>query len=187
MSFKIAIIGAGPAGCMLGRLLHLANIEATIFEAEESCNFRSQGGTLDLSKKSGIAAIKAAGLYDEYLKFCRPDGAALGVCDKKANFYFQLSASKNGNPEIDRSELRLLLANSLPEGMIRWNHRLRRIDDSLNLHFDDSIETGFDLVVGAEGAWSKVRNLLSEEKPLFSGIAGYNLSIPNAEIGRAHV
>ena len=180
MPFKIAIIGAGPAGCMLGRLLHLANIEATIFEAEASCNFRNQGGSLDLSKKSGIAAIKAAGLFDEYLKFCRFDGSALGVCNKKAHFYFQIGASKHGNPEIDRSELRSLLANSLPEGMIRWNHRLRRVDENGELHFDNSTETGYDLIVGAEGAWSKVRSFLSEEEPFFSEIAGYNLSIPNA-------
>lgn len=180
MTFKIAIIGAGPSGCMLARLLHLANIEATIFEAEVSCNFRNQGGTLDLSKKCGIAAIKAAGLYDKYVKLCRFDGSALGVCDKKAHCYFQIGASEYGNPEIDRSELRSLLANSLPEGMIRWNHRLRRVDENLDLHFDDSTETGFDLIIGAEGAWSKVRSVLSEEKPFFSGIAGYNLSIPNA-------
>jgi 2-polyprenyl-6-methoxyphenol hydroxylase-like FAD-dependent oxidoreductase len=179
MPVKIAIIGAGPAGCMLGRLLHLKNIEATIFEAEASPNFRSQGGTLDLSR-SGIAAIKAAGLYEKYLKFCRFDGSAVGVCDKRARFYIQFGASEHGNPEIDRSELRSLLAGSLPEGMVRWNHRLRRVGDNLDLHFDDSVETGFDLVIGAEGAWSKVRSYLSEEKPFFSGIAGFTLSIPNA-------
>lgn len=48
------------------------------------------------------------------------------------------------------------------------------------LHFEQGIETGFDLIVGADGAWSKVRNALTEQKPFFSGVAGYNLSISNA-------
>ena len=96
--FKIAIIGAGPAGCMLARLLHhLANIECTIFEAEESLDFRSQGGTLDFN--AGLGALKAAGLYEEFLKFSRFDGSALGVCDKNAKFYIHFGATKAGNPE----------------------------------------------------------------------------------------
>lgn len=50
MPFKIAIIGAGPAGCALARLLQQSDhqIDVTIFESEASPNFRSQGGTLDL-------------------------------------------------------------------------------------------------------------------------------------------
>lgn len=52
MALKIAIIGAGPAGCALARLIQHSdqkhNISVTIFEAEASLDFRSQGGTLDL-------------------------------------------------------------------------------------------------------------------------------------------
>lgn len=97
----IAIIGAGPAGCLLGRLLHQANIKCTIFEAEESLDFRSQGGTLDLN--SGLEAIRAAKLYDEYLQYCRVDGSALAVYDKDAKFFVRMPASKAGTPEIDRA------------------------------------------------------------------------------------
>lgn len=83
---------------MLARLLHhLASIECTIFEAEDSLHFRSQGGTLDFS--SGLGALKAAGLYEEFLRLSRFDGAALGVCDKHAKFYMRVGATKAGNPE----------------------------------------------------------------------------------------
>jgi 2-polyprenyl-6-methoxyphenol hydroxylase-like FAD-dependent oxidoreductase len=179
MSLRIGVIGAGPAGCILGRLLHLADIECTIFEAEESLDFRSQGGTLDL--RLGLDALKAAGVHDEYLSFSRYDGSALTVCDKKGwkGFYIHMPASKHGNPEIDRAELRGLLLRSLPEGMVRWSHRLLRVDDE-GLHFEHGVESGFDLIVGADGAWSKVRNALTDEKPFFSGVAGYNFTIPNA-------
>ena len=80
-TFKIAIIGAGPGGCMLARLLHCANINVTIFEAEASVDFRSQGGTLDLRTKTGLAAMKEAGLYEEFLKHARFGGESLVLCD----------------------------------------------------------------------------------------------------------
>lgn len=56
MPLTIAIIGAGPAGCMLARLLphskQADNIDVKIFEIEASINYRSQGGSLDLHVKS---------------------------------------------------------------------------------------------------------------------------------------
>lgn len=179
MSPRIGIVGAGPAGCILSLLLHLANIDCVIFEAEESLDFRSQGGTLDL--RLGLDALKAAGVYDEYLSFSRYDGSALTVCDKNGwkGFYIHMPASKHGNPEIDRAELRGLLLRSLPAGMVRWSHRLLRVDNE-GLHFEQGVESGFDLIVGADGAWSKVRNCLTDQKPFFSGISGYSLTIPNA-------
>ncbi|KAJ5759172.1 hypothetical protein N7520_006328 [Penicillium odoratum] len=53
--------------------------------------------------------------------------------------------------------------------MIRWGYHLRAIDEEHNLIFDHGIESGFDLVVGADGAWSKVRKVVSDQKPLYSG------------------
>lgn len=80
---------------MLAKLLSQANIAATIFEAALCPNFRTQGGTLELSRRSGIAAIKAAGLYEEHLQFCRFDGSALGVCDKEVRVLLKVAASQN--------------------------------------------------------------------------------------------
>jgi 2-polyprenyl-6-methoxyphenol hydroxylase-like FAD-dependent oxidoreductase len=76
MNIKIAIIGAGPAGCTLARLLQHSNtpVHITIYEGEHSLNARTQGGSLDLHTESGIAALKSAGLYEEFLKFVRFDG-----------------------------------------------------------------------------------------------------------------
>ena len=79
MTLKIAIVGAGPAGCVLARLLQQSDedIAVTIFEGEGDIDFRSQGGTLDLHEKTGQAALKAAGLFDEFLKYARYDGEAM--------------------------------------------------------------------------------------------------------------
>jgi 2-polyprenyl-6-methoxyphenol hydroxylase-like FAD-dependent oxidoreductase len=74
--FKIAIIGAGPAGCTLAKLLLHAEtpVDLTLFEGEKSLDARTQGGTLDLHTESGIEALKRCGLHDEFLRLARFDG-----------------------------------------------------------------------------------------------------------------
>jgi 2-polyprenyl-6-methoxyphenol hydroxylase-like FAD-dependent oxidoreductase len=182
---RIAIIGAGPAGCTLGRLLHTANIRFTIFEGESSPNTRSQGGTLDLREYAGLAAIKEALLYDEFLKYARYDGEALAITDKHLKKYFVVAGSDSrlsgARPEIDRRQLRSLLLGFLPEGSVKWGKRLRSVSEDRTLHFDDGDESGFDLIVGADGTWSKVRALLSDQLPAYSGICGTQFKISDAE------
>ncbi|MCJ1256342.1 hypothetical protein MMC24_004163 [Lignoscripta atroalba] len=182
---KIAIIGAGPAGCTLARLLIRANIPVTIFESEAAPDTRAQGGTLDLHTATGLAALKEAGLYDEFLKYARFDGEAITIADKKLRKYIKLggstSKSSRGRPEIDRARLRRLLLESLPEGTVRWKSRLQRVDEDLCLHFDYGTEKSFDLIVGADGAWSKVRPLVSKVQPFYAGIGGHDFYIADAE------
>jgi 2-polyprenyl-6-methoxyphenol hydroxylase-like FAD-dependent oxidoreductase len=184
MGLKIAIIGAGPAGCMLARLLKYRagdDIGITIFESEKSINYRSQGGTLDLHVRTGQLALREAGLYDEFLKHARFDGEAISLADKHFTRFVTVKGSKTGRPEIDRPVLRQLLYESLPEGTVCWNHKLDHIEAPGTLHFvNQPPRSGFDLIVGADGGWSRARNYLSTTKPHYSGISGHAFSIPNA-------
>ena len=111
---KVAIIGAGPAGCTLARLLlKEPNIDVIIFEGEKDLSVRAQGGTLDLHTGTAQKALQEAGLYDEFLKNARFDGEALAIVDKHKKAVLKLGgSSKNSNrgrPEIDRIRLRKLL------------------------------------------------------------------------------
>lgn len=68
-------------------------------------------------------------------------------------------------PEIDRRDLRLLLLGSVPNDKIRWGAKVERVhkegDDMMSICFaDGTVESGFRLVVGADGAWSKARSLV---------------------------
>jgi len=194
MVFKIAIVGAGPAGCMLARLLtHRANnIDVIIFEGEESLDLRAQGGTLDLHVKTGQRALKEAGLYDAFLKYARFDGEAMSLADKNLLCYVKINGnsakSTTGRPEIDRPKLRQILFENLPEHTVKWRHKLTQVvreesTGEFSLHFaDQPSQAGFDLVVGADGAWSRVRPVLSPAKPFHSGIAGHAFRIPGAKL-----
>ncbi|KAJ9149481.1 Tetracycline resistance protein from transposon [Pleurostoma richardsiae] len=196
-ALRIAIIGAGPAGCTLARLLSLSPvpIDVTVFEGEASIDFRDQGGTLDLHTATGLAALKEAGLWDKFLAHARYEGESLLFTDKDLKIYFQIKPSKpdgskvgGQRPEIDRADLRRILLESLPEGIVRWGRRLRRVEagdgdggtSAVSLVFDDEIVSGFDLVVGADGAWSKVRPLLRDEQPAFAGVGAHGLTIVDA-------
>ncbi|KAL2060364.1 hypothetical protein VTL71DRAFT_9759 [Oculimacula yallundae] len=192
---NIAIIGAGPAGCMLARLLLEAQLTSTalkhtitIFEAEDSPNFRAQGGTLDLHPKTGLAAIKAAGLYFKFLEHARFDGSAMRICDKNLKTWFKLSASDDGNPEIDRLQLRRMLLKALPEGTVKWGHKVMDVfsgdrGEGMELFFENRPPRGnFSLVIGADGGWSRTRQCVDKvQRPIFSGIAKFALTVPRDE------
>ncbi|RTE83309.1 hypothetical protein BHE90_002174 [Fusarium euwallaceae] len=183
---KVAIIGAGPAGCMLARLLHLGGIDVTIFEGEEHPNFRSQGGTLDLHTATGLAALKEAKLFDEFLKHARYDGQYLAIVDKNLEYLLVKNADGPYNkiqerPEIDRSKLRELLSHSLPENVIKWGHRLKNVEGR-TLVFEHTTLDGFDIIVGADGAWSKVRKEIDPDLvPEYSGIGLQELEVTDVE------
>ena len=68
---RIAIIGAGPGGLTLARLLHLAGNLPEVFESEAHALERPQGGTLDLHKDSAQLALQRAGLTAEFLAIAR--------------------------------------------------------------------------------------------------------------------
>ncbi|KAL1864715.1 hypothetical protein Daus18300_007517 [Diaporthe australafricana] len=199
---KIAIIGAGPVGTALGRLLlrQAPSISLTIFESEPSPDYRSQGGTLDLHTATGLAAIKDMGLWDEFSKHARYDGESLLMTDKNLKPFYQVKPSasptqRGGHvggqrPEIDRAALRQMLIESIPADMITWGHRLKELRPGKEPRSTELIFTladgsttrasGFDLIVGAEGAWSKVRGVLSDVKPMFAGVSNQAFEIPDA-------
>jgi len=144
---------------------------------------------LDLHEKTGQAALKAAGLFDEFKKHARYDGEAMKLADKNLLCYVKMNGaekgSTSGRPEIDRPVLRQMLYDSLPEGMVQFQKKVLQVeqnDEKMTLHFaDGTTAIGFDLIVGADGAWSKVRPLLSDIKPFYSGIAGHNFRMPDVE------
>src|SRR5271170_307152 len=186
MSPSIAIIGAGPAGLTLTRLLQVGNVDLnlTVFEKDASPTARVyQGGTLDLHPETGLAALKKAELFDEFQKHARYEGEEMVISDKNGvELLHTKEASDVGmhaRPEIDRETLKDMLLASVDSKLIQWDKNLKSIDaENGVLTFGDGSTAGpFDLVVGCDGAWSKVRPVLTDVTPHYAGICGFECHI----------
>ncbi|KIH93219.1 salicylate hydroxylase [Sporothrix brasiliensis 5110] len=173
---RIAIVGGGPAGLTLGVLLHRQNIPFTIFELRKQpteADLARPSGMLDLHPGSGLDAIEACGLTAEF-------GPLTGECSQQfliANRAGEVLMAADGGgkrPEISRNNLSKLLSTHVPPESIRWGHRLaaasKTAAGTTALDFGDNGSHTFDLVVGADGAWSRVRALLSDTRPHFTGM-----------------
>ena len=117
---KIAIIGGGPGGLTLARLLHVRGIAATVFESDAGQDARLQGGSLDLHTEKGIAALEAAGLMAAFDRVARPEDQGVRLYDRDSVCIFDDGdETHEGRPEIDRGQLRALLLACLPTEHIR--------------------------------------------------------------------
>ncbi|MFE9581020.1 FAD-dependent oxidoreductase [Nocardia sp. NPDC006044] len=173
---RIAIIGGGPAGLMCARILQGHNIQPAVYDADAAVDSRDPGGTLDLHADSGQIALEDAGLMDAFRSLARVEGQAKSRRDQHGTVLAQFIPVEGDEaaPEIDRGQLRTMLYEHLRPGTVRWEHQLTQAiplgDGTHRLEFANGVSTEVDLVVGADGAWSKIRPLLTDAKPQYLGV-----------------
>jgi 2-polyprenyl-6-methoxyphenol hydroxylase-like FAD-dependent oxidoreductase len=182
----ITIVGAGLGGLTLARVLHAHGIAAAVYDLDASPTARSQGGMLDIHEDSGQAALRAAGLYDEFLGIIHPGGEAIRVLDKTGAVRWQDEGDNGNRPEVHRSDLRRILLDSLPAGTIRWGAKVtaaRALPDGRHeVTFADGATVTTDLLIGADGAWSKVRPLVSDAVPVYCGFSFAETNLLDADV-----
>lgn len=188
---SVAIIGGGPGGLTLARLLQQKNINVKVYERDLNENARVQGSPLDLHYDSGLAALREANLLDEFKKNFLPGADREKIMNEKAEIFFsdhghKLEEDFNNiyfRPEIDRGALRKILLQSLEPETVIWNSHFLSMESQNAgwlLHFKDQPSVYADLVIGADGANSKIRPYVTEIKPFYTGILMLEGNIPNA-------
>jgi 2-polyprenyl-6-methoxyphenol hydroxylase-like FAD-dependent oxidoreductase len=177
----VTVIGAGLGGLTLARVLHVNGIQSTVYEAEPSPTARAQGGMLDIHDYNGQLAVEAAGLMAEFRSHILEGRQAMRVLDPDGTVLLeQGDDGTGGRPEIQRADLRQILLDSLPEGTVRWGRKVESARAG-EVTFADGSTISTDLLVGADGTWSRIRPLLTAATPRYSGTAFVETYLYNAD------
>ncbi|WP_406456779.1 FAD-dependent monooxygenase [Streptomyces sp. NBC_01622] len=184
MRHRIAVIGSGPAGLTFARVLHRYGHPVTVLERDPAPDARPPGGTLDLHERLGQLALEKAGLLAEFQALSRPEGQAMRILAPDGTVLrdWRPRPDDLANPEIDRGQLRDLLLGPLD---VRWGRGVTRVvpggQDGVLVDFADGLQETYDLVVGADGAWSRVRPALSPVTPHYTGVTSLETSLDDVD------
>ncbi len=107
----------------------------------------------------------------------------VGVKDCHACFKYVICVVQIGRPV-----LRQMLLDSLQQETVRWDHQLTSVEPLSSgghmLNFKNGRSMAADIVIGADGGRSKVREMLTSAKPSYQGVASIETYI--ADVDRSH-
>jgi 2-polyprenyl-6-methoxyphenol hydroxylase-like FAD-dependent oxidoreductase len=194
---SIAIVGGGPGGLILARLLQLKAANVKVYERDFNKNARVIGSPLDMHENSGLAALRKADLLNEFKKNFRPGADKTIITNEHAEILFSDHENKQEEdfgseyfrPEIDRSPLRNLLLESLQPETVVWNSHfisMEKQNEGWLLHFKNGSAAYADLVIAADGANSKIRPYITNTIAFYSGVTMLDVNVPDAEKAAPH-
>ena len=178
------MVGSGPAGLTFARVLHRHGYPVAVFERDPAPDARRPGGTLDLHEGLGQLALDKAGLLAQFQALSRPEGQAMRILDPDGTVLrdWRPRPDDRANPEIDRGQLRDLLLGPLD---VQWGRGVTQVvpgtRDGAQVHFADGRKETFDLVVGADGAWSRIRPAVSPVTPHYTGVTSVETSLDDVD------
>ncbi|KAG0276777.1 hypothetical protein BGZ96_003143 [Linnemannia gamsii] len=165
---KVLIVGAGIGGLTLGILLHKAGIPFEIYE--RILEVKPLGAAMFFNCTTANL-FKQCGIHDEFVAMGKYI-SAIKVCNEKRELEFSMDFE--GHDEIygasgyivSRPQIYDLLLRQIPRECIHFGKKVLTMDQGGNgvlIRFSDGTEAEGDILVGADGAYSAVRQGLYEK------------------------
>src|SRR3954452_4429167 len=179
---KIAVVGAGYGGAAAAKALSLQGADVTVYEQatqirEVGAGIGLRPSTMDRFRQWGrFDAIAAVSSRSDYFEILTATGDPIAKEPWPGIDDFEVATKTH---LIHRGDFIDALLSVLPDGMVRLGHKLETIDalgDRSVLTFADGESVAADLVVGADGIRSVVRQqLFSDQEPVFAGEHAYRV------------
>ena len=178
---KIAIIGAGIGGLAAASLLHRAGHEVNVFE--QAPRFARVGAGIQMAPNA-MKVLRGLGIEERVRSIAFQSELALSREWNTGEVTSELKLGREvedryGAPYLflHRADLHAAIESVVPAGLVRLNTRLTGLTQgkgAVELEFADGSQASADIVIGADGVHSLVREiLLGPEQPRFTGRVAY--------------
>jgi 2-polyprenyl-6-methoxyphenol hydroxylase-like FAD-dependent oxidoreductase len=189
MSLRVAIVGAGIGGLAAAAALRARGHDVRVYE--QASRFARIGAGIQMLPNS-MKVLRGLGVEQKVRGFAFAPRSHLNrrAGDGSVMAELPMPEARYGAPYLcmHRGDLHDALLSVVPSEIIDLNKKLVEIkNEKLKplLKFADGSTEQADLVVGADGVHSRVREiLLGPEKPLNRGRVAYRAVFPSARVGR---
>jgi len=186
---KIAIVGAGLGGAAAATLLQQAGFDVDVYEQAPAFSRLGAGihmgpNVMKIFRRMGIEKqLELMGSHPDFW-FSR---------DASGEYLSRIKLGDFARKEYDaayitvhRGDLHALQMSTLKPGSVHFNKQLMQVEDTgsdVVLSFADGTQARADIVVGADGINSQIReHLLGAEAPTYSGWVGHRALIPGEKL-----